>query len=99
MCLWRQQESRSHAILTDKEIKSIVLVHSPQHRDKCGSCVGRSPVYSRSRQLREHRGKSNIEVLGGKKSYFSRFFGDFVTSFASSRLASVTRDIREFGGL
>jgi hypothetical protein len=50
-----------------------------------------------------HRGKSNTEVLGGKNRIFRGFFGDFVTSFASSRLASVTRDIleifREFGGL
>ena len=52
----------------------------------------------------ERRGKSNTEVLYlGEKSHFLRFLGDFVTSFASSRLASVTRDIREifreFGGL
>jgi hypothetical protein len=43
-----------------------------------------------------------LRYLGGK-SHFLRFFGDFVTSFASSRLASVTCDIREnfreFGGL
>jgi hypothetical protein len=62
------------AILTDKEIKYIVLVHSLQHRGKCGSRVGRSPVYSRSRQSYECRGKSNTKVLGGKNRIFRGFF-------------------------
>jgi hypothetical protein len=60
---------------------------------------------SQSRQSCERRSKANTEVLRGKKSHFWLifggffFFGDFVTSFASSRLASVTRDIRRSGGL
>jgi hypothetical protein len=44
-----------------------------------------------------------LRYLGGGNRIFHGFIGDFVTSFASSRLASVTRDIREifrgFGGL
>jgi hypothetical protein len=40
-------------------------------------------------------GKSNTEVLGGRNRIFRGFFGDFVTSFVSLWLASVTRDIRE----
>jgi hypothetical protein len=70
---------------------------------QCGSHVGRSlkllPITSvmcAPRQI-EHQG------TWGENSIFRSFFGDFVTSFASSRLASVTRDIREifreFGGL
>jgi hypothetical protein len=51
----------------------------------------------------EDRASAAANQTPGTKSHFLRFFSDFVTSFASSRLASVTRDIREnfreFGGL
>jgi hypothetical protein len=46
-------------------------------------------------QLCERRSKLNTETQLEKNFHFSGLFGDFVTFLSSSRLGSVTRDMRE----